>query len=135
MALQQAGMEFRTRISQVTLDGWDRPTPCDEWDVRALVNHVVGWRRGQGVGLAIPEPDRPVQADSPLLFGTMAGREHGAQSCTRTPIGHEGTTPATDVTFGFGFAQAARHRQGAEPIGNAWPGPLCHRSSSHRRAA
>jgi uncharacterized protein (TIGR03086 family) len=26
----------------VALSDWNRPTPCDAWDVRQLVNHVVG---------------------------------------------------------------------------------------------
>lgn len=34
--------EFVTRVEAVPDDAWDSATPCTEWDVRALVNHVVG---------------------------------------------------------------------------------------------
>src|SRR6476619_5722064 len=27
----------------VPADRWDRPTPCSEWDTRALVEHVIGF--------------------------------------------------------------------------------------------
>ena len=40
--LERARAEFGARLRQVGEDDWARPTPCDEWDVRALVNHVVG---------------------------------------------------------------------------------------------
>lgn len=30
------------RVAAVGPDQWDAPTPCSEWDVRALVNHVAG---------------------------------------------------------------------------------------------
>ena len=30
------------QIASVQPDEWSRSTPCDEWDVRALVNHIVG---------------------------------------------------------------------------------------------
>jgi uncharacterized protein (TIGR03086 family) len=30
------------RVRAVSEDQWDRPTPCSEWTVRDLVNHVVG---------------------------------------------------------------------------------------------
>ncbi|WP_281902336.1 TIGR03086 family metal-binding protein [Phytohabitans aurantiacus] len=33
--------EFTGRVSQVRDDQWKAPTPCDDWDVRTLVNHVV----------------------------------------------------------------------------------------------
>lgn len=32
---------FLDRVDRVDEGQWSRPTPCDEWDVRALVNHVT----------------------------------------------------------------------------------------------
>lgn len=34
--------EFERRLVAVTPADWDRSTPCTEWNVRELVNHVVG---------------------------------------------------------------------------------------------
>ncbi|MGH8895068.1 MAG: TIGR03086 family metal-binding protein [Actinomycetes bacterium] len=33
--------EFDRRVAQVGDDQWSAPTPCEEWDVRALVAHLV----------------------------------------------------------------------------------------------
>ncbi len=33
---------WTTLVEGVPADGWDGPTPCSEWSVRQLVNHVVG---------------------------------------------------------------------------------------------
>jgi uncharacterized protein (TIGR03086 family) len=40
--LVAADDEFARRLRLVGPDDWRRSTPCSEWDVRALVNHVVG---------------------------------------------------------------------------------------------
>jgi uncharacterized protein (TIGR03086 family) len=40
--LALANDEFARRLRLVGAADWWRPTTCSEWDVRALVNHVVG---------------------------------------------------------------------------------------------
>jgi uncharacterized protein (TIGR03086 family) len=40
--LAVARVDFKQRLELVGIDDWAKPTPCTEWDVRQLVNHVVG---------------------------------------------------------------------------------------------
>jgi uncharacterized protein (TIGR03086 family) len=44
-ALVAANAAFARRLRLVTAADWERATPCTEWDVRALVNHVIGGNR------------------------------------------------------------------------------------------
>ncbi len=44
-ALASARSEFDRRLRQVGPGDWDRPTPCSDWNVRALVQHVLGGTR------------------------------------------------------------------------------------------
>lgn len=41
----RAVANFAELVSGVAADQWPAPTPCTGWDVRALVNHVVGEER------------------------------------------------------------------------------------------
>lgn len=40
-ALSQANRELETRLRQIGDDQWDLPTPCTEWNVRELTNHLL----------------------------------------------------------------------------------------------
>jgi len=42
---RRASDSFGARVHAVRSEQWDLPTPCTEWDVRTLVNHVVGENR------------------------------------------------------------------------------------------
>jgi uncharacterized protein (TIGR03086 family) len=63
-------------------DQWDLPTPCTEWDVRALVNHVVGEERWTGPlldGMTIADVgdrfDGDLLGDDPQAVGRAASAE------------------------------------------------------------
>jgi uncharacterized protein (TIGR03086 family) len=40
--LPAAAARFGALVHRVPVDGWHRPTPCADWSVRDLVNHLVG---------------------------------------------------------------------------------------------
>ncbi len=41
-AFRRASEGFVQRAERISAEQWSAPTPCTEWDVRTLVNHVTG---------------------------------------------------------------------------------------------
>lgn len=70
-ALKSANAEFQQRLRAVTPEHWDRATPCPEWDVRALVNHVLlGTRMSVHVLSGMPRQETISHLDDDLMAGT-----------------------------------------------------------------
>jgi uncharacterized protein (TIGR03086 family) len=63
---ERACARFVKTVAQVRDDQWGMPTPCSEWDVRALVDHVVRWNcmvPDLLSGKSVAEMDRPFERD------------------------------------------------------------------------
>ena len=73
------------RVAAVNDDQWGDPTPCTEWSVRDLVNHVVGeelWTppllRGRTIEEVGDQFDGDVLGDNPLERARVAGADAAA---------------------------------------------------------
>lgn len=45
-ALDTTSQHFIALVGQVRADKWDEPTPCEQWNVRSLVGHVIACMHG-----------------------------------------------------------------------------------------
>ena len=81
IALGRARGEFERRLPLIGTDDWHRSTPCTDWDVYALVNHVLGGNTRYTMllhGASADEVNRTrtddhVGADPVASFVTTAG--------------------------------------------------------------
>lgn len=62
-ALSQAFATTRSVLANVKPDQLDDPTPCASWDVRALVNHIVGGSLWFGLTTNAGTSTEPPEAD------------------------------------------------------------------------
>ena len=97
-ALRQSSQEFETRLRHVLDDQWDLPTPCTEWTVRELTNHILlGTRMSvqllSGVSRddAIAELGDDLMADSQDPVADFAALAAKMQEGFAAPAGLEGT--------------------------------------------
>jgi uncharacterized protein (TIGR03086 family) len=81
---------FTNRVAQVRPDQWDAATPCSAWNVRELVNHIVGeqlWSVPLFAGSTIAEVgdrfDGDLLGTDPIKAATQAGED--AQAAVSEP--------------------------------------------------
>jgi uncharacterized protein (TIGR03086 family) len=60
----EAATGFTARLDAVTDDQWANPTPCTDWSVRELVDHVIAIQRQlpEGLGVVVDDDGADVRA-------------------------------------------------------------------------
>jgi uncharacterized protein (TIGR03086 family) len=119
---QRACREFAERVRAVRDDQWDWPTPCAEWDVRALVNHMVGEDRwtvpllaGETIAQVGDRFSGDLLGDDPLRACRQAVDE------ATTAVGRPGALHRTvDLSFGQTPAQEYVWQLFADHLIHAW---------------
>ena len=78
--LVEAGLFFERALSNVAADEWGLPTPCADWDVAELVDHVVGGNRWAALVLNGVGGEEALAAVRASEFGRDRVSEHASSS-------------------------------------------------------
>jgi uncharacterized protein (TIGR03086 family) len=92
---------FVATVERVPSDAWASPTPCSDWDVRTLVNHVVGesrWVVPLMEGRIIAEVGDALDGD---LLG--AAPQEAASSAAKVAVAAMAEPGATERTVHLSF--------------------------------
>jgi uncharacterized protein (TIGR03086 family) len=113
---------FAERVRLVPEDRWSAPTPCTDWDVRALVNHVVGeqrWSVPLFAGATIEEVGDRFNGD--LLGTDPVGSAWEAAAAAKDAMSAPGALDRT-VHLSFGDTPASEYADQllADHLVHAW---------------
>ena len=113
---------FMDRVAEVRPDQWDAATPCAEWNVRELVNHVVGeqlWSVPLFAGATIAEVgdrfDGDLLGSDPIKTSTEAGE--AARAVVTEPGAME---RIVHLSFGDTPAEEYVHQLLADHLIHGW---------------
>ncbi len=91
---RRAVEEWLRRVGSVEDDQWGQTTPCTDWDVRALVNHVVGeelWTRPLVEGSSVEDVgdrfDGDLLGETPGSVAADAGADAAEAMDAKGPEG------------------------------------------------
>lgn len=114
--------EWLDKVRAVPADRWSAPTPCSDWDVRALVNHVVGEDRwtapiveGQTVDQVGSRFDGDLLGADPVQEAEAAGKE--AVAAFAAPDAMERTV---HLSFGDHPAEEYAWQLAADHLVHGW---------------
>lgn len=114
--------EFTDRVGQVGFDQWAAPTPCADWDVRTLVNHVVGevrWVPPMFAGQTIAEVGDRFVGD--LLGSDPTGAARAAAAEAELMVTAPGALDRTvHLSVGDTPAREYLHQLLAEHLVHGW---------------
>lgn len=79
LILRAVTKQLSLSLRGIRADDWTRPTPCDDWDVRALVDHIVG---GNWFTVNILAGTTAEDA----LASTMANFAHGSPTADQAAV-------------------------------------------------
>ena len=100
---------WKARVGAVGPDQWSLPTPCQDWDVRALVNHVVGedrWTEPLMQGATIEEVGDRFDGD--LLGDDPRAAAHDAADRATLAVAEE-LSPGGKVHLSYGEEDMAEY--------------------------
>lgn len=113
---------FARRLHRVGDDQWDRATPCDQWDVRELVNHVTAenlWTPPLLDGHTIDDVgdryDGDVLGDDPVTVFDAA-----AASATDAAANLDSLDRVVHLSFGEASARDYLSQLFADHLVHAW---------------
>ncbi|MEU7848378.1 TIGR03086 family metal-binding protein [Micromonospora parva] len=121
-AYRRSLAEFIDRVDQIEPGQWSDPTPCSDWDVRTLVNHVVTedrWSVPLLAGRTIDEVGDRLDGDQLGADPIATAREAAAQA--EIAATHPGALDGT-VHLSAGPTPAAEylHQLVAEHLVHGW---------------
>jgi uncharacterized protein (TIGR03086 family) len=114
--------EFTDRVPQVGADQWDGATPCADWNVRELVNHIVyedRWTVPLVRGAALAEVGDRFEGD--LLGGDPSGAARDAAAEADEAFSEPGALERTvELSFGRTPAREYGYQLLADHLVHAW---------------
>lgn len=117
----RATAQFGDLVHQIKDDQWTNPTPCSDWDVRALVNHLVyeaRWAPPLLAGQSLEQVGDKFEGD--LLGDDPVGAYAAASAEATQAAGRVDLAQTVHLSFGDVPAGEYLYQLAADHLVHAW---------------